>query len=174
MTIKSSQGSNPKIRYNFKIPDLIFVAISKILAYLCFICSSGRDCIHMHKRFQPYDMSAQQRWIQPIVFLGRICCSKERQISAIQTFKTESFNRSFYLSIILMFEVNCFLPTHVILLRIVEGGCESDVYVHNSLNEMFAKCGSMVEAGRVFHSMAIQNMMCLHRVPEFWDVTRNG
>lgn len=66
------------------------------------------------------------------------------------------------------------MPTHVILLRIVEGGCESDVYVHNSLNEMFAKCGLMVEAGRVFHSMAIQNMMCLHRVPEFWDVTRNG
>jgi hypothetical protein len=54
---------------------------------------------------------------------------REGKISAIQTFKTESFNRSFYLSIIVMFEVNCFLPTHVILLRIVEGGCESDVYV---------------------------------------------
>jgi hypothetical protein len=74
-----------------------------------------------------------------------------------------------------MFEVNCFLPTHVILLRIVEGGCESDVYVHNSLdNEMFAKCGAIVEARKVFHSMAIQNKRCLHGVPELWDVTRNG
>jgi len=110
----------------------------------------------------------------PLFFWAEFAAAKRGKISAIQTFKTESFNRSFYLSIILMFEVNFFLPTHVILLRIVEGGCESDVYVHNSLNEMFAKCGSMVEAGRVFHSMAIQNMMCLHRVPEFWDVTRNG
>jgi hypothetical protein len=63
---------------------------------------------------------------------------------------------------------------HVFLLQIVEGGCESDVYVHNSLNEMFAKCGSIVEARRVFHSMAIQNMMWLHGVPELWDVTGNG
>jgi hypothetical protein len=62
----------------------------------------------------------------------------------------------------------------VFLLQIVEGGCELDVYVHNSLSEMFAKCGSIVEARRVFHSMAIQNMMWLHVVPELWDVTGNG
>ncbi len=118
---------NPKIRYNFKIPDLIFVAISKILAYLCFTCSSRRDCIHT--------CTKQISTLWPVrasthcVFWQNLLRQREGKISAIQTFKTESFNRSFYLSIIVMFEVNCFLPTHVILLRIVEGGCESDVYV---------------------------------------------
>ncbi len=60
---------------------------------------------------------------------------------------------------------------HVFLLQIVEGGCESDVYVHNSLdNEMFAKHGLIGQAWRVFHSMSVHNMMWLHGVPQLWDV----
>jgi hypothetical protein len=67
--------------------------------------------------------------LNPLFFWAEFAAAKRGKVWAIQTFKTESFNRSFYLSTIVMFEVNCFLPTHVILLRIVEGGCESDVYV---------------------------------------------
>jgi hypothetical protein len=60
---------------------------------------------------------------------------------------------------------------HVFLLQIVEGGCESDVYVHNSFDdEMFAKHGLIGQASRVFHSTSIHNMMWLHGMPQLWDV----
>jgi pentatricopeptide repeat protein len=37
--------------------------------------------------------------------------------------------------------------------QLVRSGCESDVFVCNSLVDMYAKCGSIEEAWRVFNKM---------------------
>jgi pentatricopeptide repeat protein len=37
--------------------------------------------------------------------------------------------------------------------QLVQSGCESDVFVGNSLLDMYAKCGSIEEAWRVFNKM---------------------
>jgi hypothetical protein len=121
-------------------------------------------------------MSEQQYWTQPIVFLGRICCSKERENLSNSNLQDRIFQQEFLSKYYchvwgeLFFAHTC--NSLADCRRWVWVRCVCDV--HNSLNEMFAKCGSIVEARKVFHSMAIQNIMCLHGVPELWDVTRNG
>ncbi|XP_010916776.1 putative pentatricopeptide repeat-containing protein At3g05240 [Elaeis guineensis] len=42
-------------------------------------------------------------------------------------------------------------------LRIAEAGMERDVDVANSIINMYAKCGSMLDAGRVFKRMSVKN-----------------
>jgi pentatricopeptide repeat protein len=37
--------------------------------------------------------------------------------------------------------------------QIIENGCESDVFVGNSLVDMYAKCGTMEDACKVFNRM---------------------
>ncbi len=37
--------------------------------------------------------------------------------------------------------------------QIIQSGCESDVFVGSSLVDMYAKCGSLEDAWRVFHKM---------------------
>jgi len=37
--------------------------------------------------------------------------------------------------------------------QIIQSGCESAVFVRNSLVDMYAKCGSMEDAWRVFNKM---------------------
>jgi hypothetical protein len=111
MTIKSSQGSNPKIRCNFKIPDLILLPSPKFLP-ISVTCSNRRDCIHMHKTdFNLMTCQSNNVGFNPLFFWEEFVVAKRGKIATIQTFKTESFNRSFYLSIIVMFEVNSFAHT---------------------------------------------------------------
>jgi pentatricopeptide repeat protein len=43
--------------------------------------------------------------------------------------------------------------------QIIESGCESDVFVSNSLVDMYAKCGSMEDAGEVFNKMPLRNVV---------------
>ncbi|CAM6061095.1 unnamed protein product [Sphagnum tenellum] len=43
--------------------------------------------------------------------------------------------------------------------QIIECGCDSDVYVVNSLVDMYAKCESMEDAWRVFNKMPSQNIV---------------
>jgi pentatricopeptide repeat protein len=43
-------------------------------------------------------------------------------------------------------------------------GCKSDVFVVNSLVDMYAKCGSMEDAHWVFNMMPAQNMVSLNAV----------
>ncbi|CAM6045275.1 unnamed protein product [Sphagnum compactum] len=42
--------------------------------------------------------------------------------------------------------------------QIIQSGCESDVFVSNSLINMYAKCGSIEDAKRVFNRMATRNV----------------
>jgi pentatricopeptide repeat protein len=42
--------------------------------------------------------------------------------------------------------------------QIIQSGCESDVIVENSLVDMYAKCGSMEDAWRVFNKMPSQDV----------------
>ncbi len=42
--------------------------------------------------------------------------------------------------------------------QVIEGGCESDVFVSSSLVNMYAKCGSMEEAWKVFNKMPSHNV----------------
>ncbi len=43
--------------------------------------------------------------------------------------------------------------------QIIESGCESNVFVRNSLVDMYAKCGSMEDAGKVFNKMPSSNVV---------------
>jgi pentatricopeptide repeat protein len=43
--------------------------------------------------------------------------------------------------------------------QIIESSCESDVFVRNSLVDMYAKCGSMEDAGKVFNKMPLRNVV---------------
>ncbi|CAK9193539.1 unnamed protein product [Sphagnum troendelagicum] len=43
--------------------------------------------------------------------------------------------------------------------QIIETGCNSDVFVGNSLVDMYAKCGSMEDAERVFNKMLSRNVV---------------
>jgi pentatricopeptide repeat protein len=43
--------------------------------------------------------------------------------------------------------------------RIIENGCESDVFVGNSLVDMYAKCGSMEDACKVFNKMSSRDVI---------------
>ncbi len=43
--------------------------------------------------------------------------------------------------------------------QIVEFGCHSDVFVGNSLVDMYAKCGSIEDAWRVFNKMPFRNVV---------------
>ncbi|CAM6002728.1 unnamed protein product, partial [Sphagnum balticum] len=44
--------------------------------------------------------------------------------------------------------------------RIIQSRCESDVFVRNSLVDMYAKCGSMEEASRVFNKLPSWAAVC--------------
>ncbi|CAK9226167.1 unnamed protein product [Sphagnum troendelagicum] len=44
-------------------------------------------------------------------------------------------------------------------LQIIKIGCESNIYVGNSLIDMYAKCGSMEDAWRVFNRMPIRDVV---------------
>ncbi|CAM6025997.1 unnamed protein product [Sphagnum balticum] len=44
-------------------------------------------------------------------------------------------------------------------LQIIKSGCESNIYVGNSLIDMYAKCGSMEDAWRVFNRMPIRDVV---------------
>ncbi|KAH9532480.1 hypothetical protein CY35_19G097600 [Sphagnum magellanicum] len=44
--------------------------------------------------------------------------------------------------------------------RIIQSRCESDVFVRNSLVDMYAKCGSMEEASRVFNKLPSRAAVC--------------
>jgi pentatricopeptide repeat protein len=41
--------------------------------------------------------------------------------------------------------------------RLIQSGCESDVFVGNSLVDRYAKCGSLEDAWRVFNKMPSRN-----------------
>jgi pentatricopeptide repeat protein len=56
-------------------------------------------------------------------------------------------------SIVALEEANC------VHHQIIECGWDSDVYVVNSLVDMYAKCGSMEDAWRVFNKMPSHNMV---------------
>ncbi len=43
--------------------------------------------------------------------------------------------------------------------QIIQSGCESDVFVRNSLVDMSAKCGSMEDAWRVFNKMSSRGVV---------------
>jgi len=43
--------------------------------------------------------------------------------------------------------------------QIIQSGCEADVFVGNSLIDMYAKCGSMEDAQRVFNEMPSHNVV---------------
>ncbi len=43
--------------------------------------------------------------------------------------------------------------------QIIQSGCESDVFVRNSLVDMYAKCGSMEDAWRVFNKMSTREVV---------------
>jgi pentatricopeptide repeat protein len=43
--------------------------------------------------------------------------------------------------------------------QIIEIGCESDIFVSNSLMDMYAKCGSMEDAWRVFNQMPTHDVV---------------
>jgi pentatricopeptide repeat protein len=43
--------------------------------------------------------------------------------------------------------------------QIIENGCESDVFVENSLIDRYAKCGSMENACRVFNKMHTRDLV---------------
>jgi pentatricopeptide repeat protein len=44
--------------------------------------------------------------------------------------------------------------------HVIQGGYESDDFLHCSLVEMYVKCGSMEDAQSVFNKMPIQNVIC--------------
>jgi pentatricopeptide repeat protein len=44
--------------------------------------------------------------------------------------------------------------------QIIQSGCESDAFVGSSLIDMYAKCGSMEEASRVFNKLPSQAVVC--------------
>ncbi len=41
--------------------------------------------------------------------------------------------------------------------QLIQSGCESDVFVGNSLVDMYTKCGNLEDAWRVFNKMPSQN-----------------
>jgi pentatricopeptide repeat protein len=41
----------------------------------------------------------------------------------------------------------------------IESGCESDVFVGNSLVDMYAKCGTMEDACKVFNKMSSRDVI---------------
>ncbi len=43
--------------------------------------------------------------------------------------------------------------------QIIQSGCESDIFVRNSLVDMYAKCGSMEDAWRVFNKMSSREVV---------------
>ncbi len=43
--------------------------------------------------------------------------------------------------------------------QIIQSRCESDVFVRSSLVDMYAKCGSMVDASRVFNNLSSQDVV---------------
>jgi pentatricopeptide repeat protein len=51
--------------------------------------------------------------------------------------------------------------------RIIQSGCESDVFVRSSLIDMYAKCGSMEDAWRVFNRMPSRDVVT-------WTAMLNG
>ncbi len=42
--------------------------------------------------------------------------------------------------------------------QIIQSGCESDLYVNNALIDMYAKCGSLEDAQKVFNKMPTHNI----------------
>jgi pentatricopeptide repeat protein len=48
---------------------------------------------------------------------------------------------------------------HLKVVGLFMSGCESDVIVGNSSVDMYAKCGSMEDAWRVFNTMPSQNVV---------------
>ncbi len=53
--------------------------------------------------------------------------------------------------------------------QILESGCESNLFVGSSLIDMYAKCGSMEEALRVFNNMQSQNVVSWKSVGKYQD-----
>ncbi len=43
--------------------------------------------------------------------------------------------------------------------QIIQNGCESDVFVRNSLVDVYAKCGSMEDAWRAFNKMSSRGVV---------------
>ncbi len=43
--------------------------------------------------------------------------------------------------------------------QLIQSGCESDVFVWSSLVDMYAKCGSIEEAWKVFNKMPSQDVV---------------
>jgi pentatricopeptide repeat protein len=52
--------------------------------------------------------------------------------------------------------------------QILESNCESDIFVGNSLIDMYSKCGSMEEAWRIFNKMPTRNVVTWTAM--FWDM----
>ncbi len=45
--------------------------------------------------------------------------------------------------------------------QIIQSGWDSDVFVENSLVDIYAKCGSMEDAKRVFNEMPLRDLPCM-------------
>ncbi|KAJ7558187.1 hypothetical protein O6H91_04G027500 [Diphasiastrum complanatum] len=44
--------------------------------------------------------------------------------------------------------------------NILQSGCKTDISLNNCLVDMYAKCGSIEDARRVFHGMPLHNLVC--------------
>ncbi len=97
MTINHHEVQNPRIRYNFKIPDLILLPSPKFLP-ICVTCSSRRDCTHMQKTdFNIRTCPSNNVGFNPFVCLGRICCSKESENFSNSKLQDRIFQQGFLL-----------------------------------------------------------------------------
>jgi hypothetical protein len=70
----------------------------------------------MHKTdFNIMTCQSNNVGFNPLFFWAKFAAAKRAKISAIRTFKKKSFNRGFYLSFIVMFDVNFFVRACVSL-----------------------------------------------------------
>ncbi len=54
--------------------------------------------------------------------------------------------------------LGAFAEGRIVCEHLIQSGCESDVFVGSSLLDIYAKCGSMEDAWRVFNKMPSQNV----------------
>jgi pentatricopeptide repeat domain-containing protein 1 len=122
-------------------------------------CGQGQKAMELFQQMQWEGLKPDVAW--KAMILGQVKCGQGRK--ALELFKlmqsggmepdVVTWVQNACASVLALEEGRC---VHV---QIIRSGCESDAFVGNSLVDMYAKCGSMVDAWRVFNKMTKRNVV---------------
>jgi pentatricopeptide repeat protein len=149
----------------------VFVGSSLVDMYAK--CGSMEDDQRVFNNMQSHDVVT---WTTMI--LGHVKCGQgQKALELFQQMQQESVQPdpitfvgvlNACASVVALEEGRC---THE---QIIQSGCDSAVFVGNCLVDMYAKCGSMEDAKRVFNKMPLQDVVSWNSILEGFAINGHG